>query len=119
MPDANQAVQADHPPSRRQTDRITRLLEWRPASGNSALVGKASIRFSGGWIVSNVPVFRRADGSLSAGPPDAPLVGADGQQLTDENGKKRYTKIISFETQDARARWNEAVLAAVAEAGIQ
>jgi hypothetical protein len=100
-------------------ERMARMLEWRPAAGNSALVGKATIRFPGGWIVSGIPIFRRADGTLSAGTPDAPLVGPDGQQLVDDEGKKRYGRVISFDGAAARERWNDAVLAAVAEGGIR
>jgi hypothetical protein len=99
-------------------ERIARMLEWRPAAGNSSLLGKATIRFNGGWIVTGVPIFRRADGSLSAGTPDAPLVGPDGVQLVDDAGKNRYARIISFETPESRRRWNDAVVDAVTAAGI-
>jgi hypothetical protein len=108
----------DHPPAVRGEPRICVLREWKPASGSSSLLGKATVAFSGGWTVAGVPVFRRGDGSLSVGAPDAPLVDADGQQLRDENGKRRYTKVISFETQQARDRWNAAILAALAQGGI-
>jgi hypothetical protein len=99
-------------------ERIARMLEWRPATGNSSLLGKATIRFNGGWIVPGVPIFRRADGSLSAGTPDAPLVGPDGVQLVDNAGKRRYGKVISFDGSEARRRWNDVVIAAVTEGGI-
>jgi hypothetical protein len=99
-------------------ERIARMLEWRPAAGTSSLLGKATIRFNGGWIVTGVPIFRRADGSLSAGTPDAPLVGPDGAQLVDDAGKRRYGKVISFDGSEARRRWNDAVVDAVIAAGI-
>jgi len=94
-----------------------RLVEWKPlASG--ALLGKATIAFTGGWIVAGIPIFRRADGSLSAGGPDTPVVGSDGVQLRDGEGRRRYAKVISFETSEARERWNRAVLDALRVAGI-
>jgi hypothetical protein len=99
-------------------ERIARMLEWRPAAGNSSLLGKATIRFNGGWIVAGVPIFRQADGSLSAGTPDAPLIGPNGAQLIDDAGKRRYGKVISFEGSEARRRWNDAVVDAVTAAGI-
>jgi hypothetical protein len=102
----------------RPAERIARMLEWRPSAGNSSLLGKATIRFAGGWIVSGIPIFRRADGSLSAGTHDAPLVGPDGVQLLDDAGKGRYGKVISFDGTEARRRWNDAVIAAVSEGGI-
>jgi hypothetical protein len=36
-----------------------------------------------------------------------PLVGPDGTQLLGEDGKRRYAKVISFETPAARTRWND------------
>jgi hypothetical protein len=102
----------------RPPERIARMLEWKPATGNSSLLGKATIRFSGGWIVSGVPIFVRADGSLSAGTPDSPLIGPNGQQLVDDAGKRRYGRIIAFDGPEARRRWNDAVLAAVIDGGI-
>jgi hypothetical protein len=104
--------------SPRPIERVVRMLEWRPAAGNSSLLGKATVRFAGGWIVAGIPIFRRADGTLSAGTPDAPLVGPDGQHLTDDAGKRRYGKIISFDGAEAGRRWNDMVLAAVTEDGI-
>jgi hypothetical protein len=100
-------------------ERIARLVEWKPSAGqSSALIGKATICFAGGWTISGIPVFQSADGSLSVGTPDAPLVDRDGVQLRDENGKRRYGKIISFATPDARKRWQRLALGALAAAGI-
>lgn len=90
-----------------------RLLDWYAFKGESALVGKATIEFPGGWIVAGIPVFRRQDGSLSAGGPDAPIVDKDGRHATDQGGKKRYAKIITFKDRAAQARWERLVLECV------
>ena len=95
------------------------LREWKPSTNPGSLAGKATVSFSGGWIVSNIPIFRRSDGSLSAGAPDMPLVGPDGTQLVGDDGKRRYAKVISFDTPAARTRWNDAIVHALHEAGVR
>jgi hypothetical protein len=106
-------------PPVRAEPRICVLREWKPNANAGSLAGKATVAFSGGWIVSNIPIFRRGDGSLSAGAPDMPLVGPDGTQLVDEDGRRRYAKVISFETPAARIRWNDAIVDALGDAGVQ
>ena len=95
------------------------LVEWRPTAGDSALIGRCTIRFAGGWTVAFIPIFRSQDGSLSAGVPSMPQLGSDGTHMRDQNGKKKYAPIISFADQDARARWNAAVLSALNAGGIK
>ena len=96
-----------------------RLAEWKPAAGDSALLGRATVAFQGGWVVAFIPIFRAADGALSASSPSMPILDQSGQHLRDAaSGKKRYTSIISFESADARARWNSAILAALSAGGI-
>jgi hypothetical protein len=106
------------PPPVPVSERPCRISEWRPFDGGGSLIGKATVQFRNGLVVAGVPVFRRGDGSLSVGTPDAPLVDADGQQLRDADGKRRYAKVISFATQDGRERWNRTILGALADAGI-
>jgi hypothetical protein len=103
----------------RAEPRICVLREWKPSTNPGSLAGKATVAFSGGWIVSNIPIFRRSDGALSPGAPDMPLVGPDGAQLVGEDGKRRYAKVISFETSAARTRWNDAIVHALNEAGVR
>lgn len=40
---------------------------------------RRSITFAGDWVVRRIPVFRKADGSLSIGTPDVAEVDRDGQ----------------------------------------
>ena len=45
------------------SERIARLVEWKPTTGqSSALIGKATICFAGGWTISGIPVFQGAGG---------------------------------------------------------
>lgn len=76
----------------------------------------AEIDFSG-WVVARIPIFRRADCSLSVGVPSAPEVDRDGVQQRDAAGKRKFWSMISF-TGNSRDRWNRMVLAALADAGI-
>jgi hypothetical protein len=104
---------------RTEEPRVARLIRWDPADGNPSLVGRATIAFSGGWIVNSIPVFRRTDGSLSAGPPSIPIVGTDGVHQRDaDSGKKRYAAVITFADADAKRRWDRTVVTALADAGI-
>jgi hypothetical protein len=63
------------------------------------LIGHCVVAFGGGWVVHGIPVFRRADGSLSVGVPNA-------------------AQLLSFETTEARERWRRMVLGALAASGI-
>lgn len=87
-----------------------RLVDWHPFPNAGALVGKATIEFPGGWIVAGIPVFRRQDGSLSSGGPDAPILDKEGRHATDQGGKKRYAKIITFKDKAAQQRWERLVI---------
>jgi hypothetical protein len=39
-------------------------------------------------------------------------------QLRDAEGKRRYGKVVSLATPEARERWNATILTALADAGI-
>jgi hypothetical protein len=97
---------------------VARLVEWRPVDANPSLVGRCTITFPGGWTVNSIPIFRRKDGTLSVGAPSTPVLASDGTHARDENGKKRYLPIITFENKEARQRWEAIVLAVLADAGI-
>jgi hypothetical protein len=82
-----------------------RLVTYRPWSGTDPyLIGHADIDFDG-WIIHRIPIFRRKDGTLNCGQPDT--VREDGGHST----------LVTFATKEAKARWHDAVLAALAEGG--
>lgn len=59
-------------------DRQCQLLKWTPwPFDNPSLLGHCSVTFSG-WTIHNVPVFRKADGSLSVGTPSAAEIDREG-----------------------------------------
>jgi hypothetical protein len=101
----------------RRTERSCRLLQWTPVENNPSLIGRATIAFAGGWVVVGIPIFRRAGGSLSAGVPNSAQLDAEGRVKV-RDGKRQYTSILTFETAEAKARWQRAVLAALSDAGI-
>jgi hypothetical protein len=99
--------------------RVARLVSWTPwPFENPSLIGHAAVAFSGGWVVSQIPVFRRGDGRLSAGVPNAAQLDGEGRVKLKPDGKRSYAAIISFETGAARTRWNSLVLDALAAGGI-
>jgi hypothetical protein len=96
---------------------VARLVEYKSwPQANSALIGHATVDF-GGWIVCEIPVFRRGDGGLSTAGPSAASVDKDGRQKTLPNGKREYWAAIRFEG-DGKERWERAVLGALAAAGV-
>jgi hypothetical protein len=82
-----------------------------------SLLGRCAIMFSGGWCISGIPVFRRADGTLSVGVPNAVQLDTDGR-IKQRDGKRQYTAVLSFEATEARERWQRLVLGALAAGGI-
>jgi hypothetical protein len=111
------ASDSPHSIAPRRTERACRLVQWSPVDNNPSLIGRATIAFAGGWIVSAIPIFRRGDGSLSAGVPSSAQLDADGH-IKVRDGKRQYVSVIFFETAEAKARWARMVLGALAEAGV-
>jgi hypothetical protein len=100
-----------------RAERVCRLVGWQPWPGtNSSLIGHATISFSG-WVVHRVPVFRKADRTLSVGTPSAPEIDAEGRIKT-RDGKRQYWPVITLENNESRERWQRSVLAALAAGGI-
>ena len=102
-----------------RAERTCRLVQWTPwPFPNPALIGHCSIAFAGGWQVHRIPVFRKGDGTISCGAPEAADLDRDGRIKLKPDGKKLYGKVITFETGEAKARWDRMVLGALAEAGV-
>ncbi len=100
-----------------RVERVCRLTDWKPwPFPNASLIGHATVCFSG-WTIHRVPVFRRGDGSLSVGAPNAPEIDSDGR-IKERDGKRQYWPVLTFETAEARERWQRSVLAAIAAGGI-
>jgi hypothetical protein len=100
-----------------RVERACRLIEWKPWPVPSpSLIGHATVSFSG-WTVRSIPVFRRGDGSLSVGTPSAAEIDSEGR-IKQRDGKRQYLAVISFDTAEARERWQRSILAALAAAGV-
>jgi hypothetical protein len=98
--------------------RPCRLLEWKPWSApDNALLGHATVSFSG-WVVHKIPVFAKKGGGLSVSGPSAPDIDAQGRVKLGDDGKRRYWKVLTFEGNDARERFERAVIGALAAARI-
>jgi hypothetical protein len=98
---------------------LCRVVEWKPwPFDNPSLIGHVDAVFSGGWRINAIPVFKRADGSLSVGVPSIPVLDSDGRVRLKPDGKKQYTALIGFEAPGAKRRWEDAILGALAAAGI-
>jgi hypothetical protein len=95
-------------------ERPCRVVDWKAwPFDNPSLIGHATVSFSG-WTVQQV---RRGDGSLSVGVPNAAQIDSEGRVKL-KDGKRQYTTVLTFETDEARERWLRAVLAALVAAGI-
>jgi hypothetical protein len=105
------------PPSR-QPRASARLVEWVPwPFDNPSQLGHATVSFSG-WIVHRIPIFRTRDGGFSVGSPSSPEIDAEGRVKTRGDGKRAYAAVLTFEDWNAKERWERAVRAALADAGI-
>jgi hypothetical protein len=92
-----------------------RLVEFKPwPYENAHLIGHVTVDFSG-WVVHRIPVFRKGDGTLSVGVPNAPEVDTEGRQRL-RDGKRAYWALITF-SGDGKARWERSVLAALDAGG--
>jgi hypothetical protein len=100
-----------------RTGERARLVDWRPVADNPSLAGRATIDFDG-WVVAGIPIFKKGGGSLSSGVPSCPVLAPDGTHAVDQAGKRRYVPVITFGDCAARERWDRAVLAALADAGV-
>jgi hypothetical protein len=108
----------DKPAPALRSDRACHLVEWKPWSQpNPSLLGHCAVAFTGGWVVHGIPVFRRGDGSLSVGVPNAAQLDSEGR-IKQRDGKRDYKSILTFETTEARERWARMVLGALASGGI-
>jgi hypothetical protein len=113
------AVRQPDLPALPRSERFCRIMQWAPFEDSGALLGKATVQFRNGLVIAGVPVFRKGNGGVSIGTPDCPLVDSQGMQLRDpDTGKRRYGKIVSFATREARERWSATITTALADAGI-
>jgi len=93
------------------------LLERKPwPFGNPALIGHASVSFNG-WTVHRISMFRRADGRLTVGTPNAAEIYSDGR-IRQRGGKKQCRSLMTLEGTGAHEQWQRGVLAALAAARI-
>jgi hypothetical protein len=92
-----------------------RLIAYRPWSGDPWLIGHADIDFDG-WIIHRIPIFRRKNGELSVGVPDTVVLHNDGSPK-EIGGRLLHAPLISFSSDEAKARWRSAVLTALAAGG--
>lgn len=86
------------------------LLEWRAVS-KGLLRGFAHVSI-GALEIFDVPMFTK-DGQSWAAMPSKPMMGRDGTQMTDRNGKARYSPICQWTNKDSAARFSAAVVDAV------
>jgi hypothetical protein len=88
------------------------IVEEFSAVTRNTLRGFARIRMPSGMIIIDVGVHVR-DARAWASPPSKPMVGRDGQQMKDTDGKLLWSPIISFASRGHRDRWSDAAIAAV------
>jgi hypothetical protein len=104
-------------------DRSSRLISYRPWSGDPYLIGHADVSFDG-WIIHRIPIFRRKDGTLNVGVPDTVVLDRDGtakklagRPPAPTGGRLLHSPQVSIATDDDKTRWRNAVLSALAEGG--
>jgi hypothetical protein len=89
-----------------------KLLAWT-AHESGSLKGFADIQFPSGLQIAGICVH--VAGSRAWASPPGRLWIEHGELARDESGKPRYAQFIRFANHGVRARWPDAVLAAVNE----
>lgn len=87
---------------------------WKPREGNT-LRGFFEAHLPSGMNLHECSLHHR-DSKWWIAPASKPMLSKDGQALRDDNGKIRYSPVVSFESKQARDRFNVAVLAALRRA---
>jgi hypothetical protein len=87
------------------------ISEWKPRISGS-LRGFCTARLPSGMILHEVGIHTR-NGSWWAAPPSRPMVGKDGTAMRGEDGRIRYSRIISFARREVRDRLSQAVVDAL------
>ena len=84
---------------------------WKPLR-KGALVGFVSVSMPSGLVIHEISVLE-TNGRFWASPPSKPMIDRHGVAMIDDNGKRRFAPIIEFADRDTRARWSDAVIAAL------
>ena len=88
-----------------------RITTWTPRESGS-LRGFATAEFPSGAIFHECGIFEQA-GKWWAAPASKPMIGRDGMVIKGDNGKPKYSPIVSFSDKTRRDLWSNAVIAAL------
>ncbi len=87
------------------------VSNWK-ALRKGSLLGFVSVTMPSGMTLHEVCVMT-SHGRFWASPPSKPMIDRNGIVMTGDDGKRRYSPIIEFESKDTRERWSDAVIEAV------
>jgi hypothetical protein len=87
------------------------ISDWKPRLSGT-LRGFCTVHLPSGLTLHEVSVHTR-DGSWWVMPASKPMISKDGAALRDADGRIRYSPIVSFESRQARDRFNAGVLDAL------
>ena len=85
--------------------------EFTPMPRNT-LRGFVTVRTPSGLVFHDVAIHHKNE-SFWASPAGKPMIGREGTQLKDANGKPRWTPVVSFATKEARDRFSTGVIDAL------
>lgn len=87
------------------------ISDWKPLARNS-LRGFFTATMPSGIVFHEIAAHT-SNGKKWVSPPSKPMMGRDGVALKDENGKIKYSQMISFSDKAVRDKWSAAVVAAL------
>ena len=87
------------------------IEEFRAVTRNT-LRGFARVRLPSGMVIHDVAIHLK-DGRAWASPPGRPMIGRDGTQMRDRDGKVQFAPVITFSDRVTHDRFSDAVLAAL------
>lgn len=87
------------------------ILDWKPRPGGT-LLGFADVRTASGLIFHDVGVHQRGT-SRWCQPASKLQVDRDGRVLTEPNGKRKYSPVVTFVSNAHRDKFRDSVIAAL------
>lgn len=97
------------PPSRGPA--TVEVSDFKPLQAGS-LVGFCDVHQPSGMTLLRCGIFQK-DGRIWAAPPSKQIVGRDGAMRRSSDGKAQYEQTATFADRATRARWSDAVIAAL------
>ena len=87
------------------------VSDWKPLC-KGALRGFLTATLPSGLVIHEISVLV-SNGNAWCSPPSKPMLDRNGRVMLDDGGRRRYSPVIEFQSKELRARFSDAVIAAL------